>query len=162
MPEHLDERDVKILYFLQRDGKSSLKNLSSKVNLSINAVDGRIKKLESQGYIKGYMAILNKKKVDKNVISFIGIKLSDNSWEKYSQFTNHIMQIPEIINCYLISGHFDLLIHTGTRGMDEYTKVLARLTAVDGAGSVCTFMVLNALIDENRLDLTGLLKKFGR
>ena len=105
-----DSTDKKLLAYLQQDSKQTNKELSNKLELSVTAVYERIKKLEKAGFIDGYIAIVNKEKIDRNFVVFCHIKLVKHSQDFVISFEKEVNKLTEVIECYHISGDYDYLL----------------------------------------------------
>ena len=106
----LDETDIEILHSLQKDAKINAKELSEKLHISKTPIYERIKRLENEGYIKKYIAILDAEKLNQGFVVFCNVKLSRINQEIATEFTRIIQDIPEVTECYNISGSFDYLL----------------------------------------------------
>lgn len=131
---NLDRTDLEILVLLQENARYTIKELAAKVHLSTTPVFERIKRLEKEGYIRKYMAVLDAEKLGKGFIVFCSVKLKSVSLEGSTSFTEAISEIPEVTECYNISGSFDYLLKIYAPDMKYYQefvhKVLGRLEAV--------------------------------
>lgn len=130
----LDRTDIELLTILQENARYTTKELAAKVHLSTTPVFERVKRLEKEGYIKKYMAVLDAEKIGKGFIVFCSVKLKSVSYEGSTSFTQAISRIPEVTECYNISGAFDYLLKIYAPDMKYYQdfvhKVLGRLEAV--------------------------------
>ena len=102
-----DTIDKKLLQLLQQDSKQTNKELSNKLNLSVTAVYERIKKLEREEVIYKYVALVNKKTVNKSFVAFCQIKLVQHSQDYVIKFERDVAKLNEVMECYHISGDFD-------------------------------------------------------
>ena len=102
-----DSTDKKLLAYLQQDSKQTNKELSNKLELSVTAVYERIKKLEKAGFIDGYIAIVNKEKIDRNFVVFCHIKLVKHSQDFVISFEKEVNKISEVLECDHVSGEDD-------------------------------------------------------
>lgn len=131
---NLDRTDLELLVLLQENARYTIKELAAKVHLSTTPVFERIKRLEKDGYIRKYMAVLDAEKLGKGFIVFCSVKLKSVSLEGSTSFTEAISEIPEVTECYNISGSFDYLLKIYAPDMKYYQefvhKVLGRLEAV--------------------------------
>lgn len=131
---NLDRTDLELLVLLQENARYTIKELAAKVHLSTTPVFERIKRLEKEGYIRKYMAVLDAEKLGKGFIVFCSVKLKSVSLEGSTSFTEAISEIPEVTECYNISGSFDYLLKIYAPDMKYYQefvhKVLGRLEAV--------------------------------
>ena len=112
MTEKLDETDLKILRTLQKNAKLTTKELADAVHLTPTPVFERQKRLERQGYIKKYVAILDPDKLNQSLQVFCKVKLKQINHEIADAFVRRIKRMPEVTECYNTSGAYDLsLIH---------------------------------------------------
>ena len=139
----LDKTDKKLLYFLQEDSKQTTKELSYKLDLSVTAVYERIKKLEKQGVISKYVALVDKEKVAKNFIVLCHVKLTQHKKEYVLQFEKEIMTLPEVTECFHVSGDYDYILKICVKNMEEYRNfMVTKLTTLQHIGSThSSFMI---------------------
>lgn len=123
----LDRIDQQILDILQRDGRIAISELASRVNLSTTPCSERVKRLERDGIIMGYYARLNPQLVDRNLLVFLEIKLSAKSGDVFDQVARDLVEIPEVLECHLISGEFDYLVKARLKEMSAYRRLLGDL-----------------------------------
>lgn len=119
-----DETDLKILKALQEDGRLTTKELAAKVNLSATPVYERVRKLEKEGFIKKYVAILDYEKLHRGFGVFCNIKLKQINSTIANDFVNFVAQIPEVTECYNISGEYDYLLKIQAPDMKYYQSFL--------------------------------------
>ena len=140
----LDNTDKKLLGFLQTDSKQTNKMLSLKLGLSVTAVYERIRKLEKTGYIKGYVALLNKEKVEKGFVAFCSIKLLQHSKDFVVQFEREVAKLDEVLECYHISGDYDYLLKVIVEDMKAYREFMVKkLTKISHIGSTHSAFMIN-------------------
>lgn len=120
----LDEKDVDILRALQQNARLTNKELSAKVHLSTTPTFERVKRLERQGFIKQYATILDASKLNKGFAVFCSVKLRRLNTELANAFTDMIREIPEVTECYNISGSFDYLLRVQSPDMRYYQQFL--------------------------------------
>lgn len=123
-PKILDRTDRRILECLQADGRISNVQLARKVNLTPTPCIERVKRLERQGYIRGYTALLDPEMVNASLLVFVEIDLSHNSPDAFRRFREEARQLPEIMDCHLVSGNFDYLIKARVSDMKAYRELL--------------------------------------
>lgn len=116
----LDSIDVDILSILQQDALAKLKDISAKINLSVTPTHDRIKRLEKEGYVKKYAAILDRKKLGLGLVVHCQITLDKQTKNYFSEFEKIISQYPEVTSCSLVSGNFDYYIKLVTKDMETY------------------------------------------
>jgi len=140
----LDTIDKKLLHFLQKDSKQTNKELSNKLNLSVTAVYERIKKLEREGIISKYVALINKKSVDKAFVTFCSIKLVQHSKDYVVDFEKQVANLEEVLECYHISGDYDYLLKVIVADMDEFREFMVKkLTTISHIGSTHSAFMIN-------------------
>ncbi|WP_417857314.1 Lrp/AsnC family transcriptional regulator [Xanthomarina gelatinilytica] len=139
-----DAIDKKLISFLQTDSKQTNKELSNKLNLSVTAVYERIKKLEQQGVISKYVALVKKEKVDKSFVAFCHIKLVQHTQEYVMKFENEVANLQEVMECYHISGDYDYLLKVIVEDMEAFREFMVnKLTSINHIGSTHSMFVIN-------------------
>ncbi len=150
--KRLDRTDLKILRILQRAGRISNVELSAKVNLSPAPCLARVKRLEADGYIKGYFAELDSHKLGLSLLVYIEITLDRTTPDVFEKFKQAIMLIPEIEECQMVAGGFDYLIKVRCRDMGSYRKLLGeKITAISGISQTHTYVVMEQLKSSKEL-----------
>ena len=140
----LDQTDKHLLQLLQNDCKQTTKALSNVLGLSVTAVYERIKKLEYQGFINNYVALINKDRVDKNFIAFCHVKLTQHTQEYVVQFERDVTKLQEVLECYQISGDYDYLLKVIVEDMEEFREFMVKkLTNIKHIGSTHSMFMIN-------------------
>ena len=111
----MDVIDQKILDRLSTDSKMTLKALSDDVGLSPSPLQARIKKLEREGYIRGYVARLDFAKINQDHVAFIQVTLSDTRADALAAFNKAVRNLKTVEQCHMIAGNFDYLLKVRTR-----------------------------------------------
>jgi Lrp/AsnC family transcriptional regulator, leucine-responsive regulatory protein len=139
----MDNIDKNLLRLLQTDSKSTTKELSMKLNLSVTAVYERIKKLEKEGIIANYVALLNRNKIEKGFVVFCHLKLMQHTKEFISQFEKEVVKLNEVLECFHVSGDYDYILKICVKDMEEYREfMVTKLTTLQHIGSThSTFMI---------------------
>jgi Lrp/AsnC family leucine-responsive transcriptional regulator len=139
----MDNTDKKLLSLLQTDAKQTTKALSLKLNLSVTAVYERIKKLDRDGIIDKYVAILNRSKIDKGFVVFCHLKLIQHTKEFLTKFESEVVKLNEVLECHHVSGDYDYILKIAVKDMEAYREFLVtKLTTLDHIGSThSTFMI---------------------
>ncbi|WP_333601447.1 Lrp/AsnC family transcriptional regulator [Flavobacterium sp.] len=139
----MDTTDKKLLALLQQDAKQTTKQLAAKLNLSVTAVYERIKKLEREGIIDKYVALLNRNKVNKGFVVFCHIKLIQHSKEFLTNFERQVVKLEEVLECFHVSGDYDYILKVCIKDMEEYREfMVTKLTTLQHIGSThSTFMI---------------------
>ncbi|HXB41342.1 MAG TPA: Lrp/AsnC family transcriptional regulator [Bacteroidia bacterium] len=139
----LDETDIKLINLLQEDCKQPIKDLSQKLNLSVAPIHERIKKLEKNGIIKRYVAIIDIGLVNKPLINYCNVSINRHTSEKFIEFESSIRAMDEVLECYYISGNSDFLLKVISANMDEYQNfILNKLAKLDIISNINTQFVL--------------------
>ena len=144
MTEQLDKTDLSILRTLQKNAKLTTKELAAAVKLTPTPVFERLKRLERQGFIRRYVAVLDAVKLDKSLIVFCHVKLRQMNRDIAADFERRIKNIAEVSECYNTSGNFDYLLKVHVRDMKQYQEfVLNKLGTVDSLGSLESTFVMS-------------------
>lgn len=142
----LDETDIKLLQALQRDAKVNAKELSELLHISKTPIYERIKRLENDGYIKGYTALVDHKKVGLPLIVFCNVSLAVHDDEHIRRFKEEIGQIDEIMECYSTGGIYDFFLKVVLKDLDAYNQfVFEKLTKVHGIVKMQSSFVLSEI-----------------
>ncbi|MDO5971347.1 Lrp/AsnC family transcriptional regulator [Flavivirga aquimarina] len=142
----LDKIDLRILNILQNNSNLTTKELAAKVNLSTTPVFERVKKLEKEGYIKKYKAILDSEKLDRGLMVFCNITLKEHTRKIGNQFVKDILSLDEVVECYNISGDYDFLMKVLVRDMKHYQNfVLNHLGEIRNIGSAHSAFVMGEI-----------------
>ncbi len=139
----MDATDKKLLQLLQADTKKTTKELSLKLNLSVTAAYERIKKLEREGIIDSYVALLDRNKINKGFVVFCHLKLLQHTKEFINQFEKEVVQLNEVLECFHVSGDYDYILKICVKDMEEYREfMVTKLTTLQHIGSThSTFMI---------------------
>jgi Lrp/AsnC family transcriptional regulator of ectoine degradation len=116
----LDRIDLTLLALLQRDGRSTIEALSQAIHLSARATLNRVRKLESQGLIEGYRALVNRSVLGAQVVLFAEIALKDQRRATIQRFEKRMAGCPEVVACYQISGRYDYLARVACHDLARY------------------------------------------
>ena len=142
--ETLDKTDLQILRVLQSNGRLTIKELAAKVSLSSTPVYERLKRLESNGYIKKYIAVLDAEKLNQGFIVFCNVKLKRMNRDIAKYFMQMVQELPEVTECYNVSGSTDYLLKIHATDMKAYNDFLInKLGAIDSLGSVESMFVMS-------------------
>ena len=140
----LDKTDLQILSILQSNARLTTKELASQVNLSSTPVFERLKRLENGGYIKKYIDVLDAEKLNQGFIVFCSVKLSKLNRDIAAEFTKIVQDIPEVTECYNISGSYDYLLKIHAPNMKYYQEfILNVLGSIDSLGSLTSTFVMD-------------------
>ena len=152
--ETLDKTDLEILRTLQENARLTTKELASRVSLSPTPVFERLKRLESKGYIKKYIAILDAEKLHRGFIVFCNVKLRRINRDIAAEFTQMIQTIPEVTECYNVSGSYDYLLKIHAPDMKYYQEFIINvLGTVESMGSLMSTFVMDEVKHEYGIPL---------
>jgi Lrp/AsnC family transcriptional regulator, leucine-responsive regulatory protein len=130
----LDTTDRKILSALQKTGRMSNADLSEKVNLSPSACHRRVQRLEADGYIRDYVALLDARKMAVSTTVFVEITLSGQADELLDAFEKAVSRIPDVLECHLMAGSADYILKVVAENTDDFARIhrqyLSRLPGV--------------------------------
>jgi Lrp/AsnC family leucine-responsive transcriptional regulator len=150
MTEELDEIDLQILRILQKNAKLTTKELADAVRLTPTPVFERQKRLERQGYIRRYVAVLNPDKLGLGLLVFCKVKLKQINHEIADAFARRVMRLPEVTECYNTSGSYDYLLKVRARDMKAYQEfLLNKLGEIEHLASVESTFVMSEVKQDN-------------
>ncbi len=140
----LDDTDKAILNILQENAKTSIKTIASKLNLSKTPIYERIKRLEESSIIERYIAVINHKKLENSMIVFCSVSLEVQKLGEIEEFKKNIMEIPEVLECYLMGGANDFLLKVMVKDLEAYHQFSSgKLAALKNVSQIKSTFVLN-------------------
>ena len=152
--ETLDKIDTLILRTLQHNARLTIKELAAEVHLSTTPVFERLKRLERQGYIKKYIAILNAQKLNQGFVVYCNVKLRRMNRDIAKDFVERIREVPQVTECYNISGNFDYLLKIHALDMKSYQEfILNVLGAIESVGSIESTFVMEEIKQEYGINI---------
>lgn len=150
----MDQIDKKILMLLQKNAKQNTKEIANQIGLTVSPTFERIKKLEQQGFIKAYVALLDRVKIGKALMAYCQISLFKHSKELIDNFRKEIAVLPEVLVCLHVSGNYDFLLEVAVNDMNEYQAfVVEKLSIVDGISNIQSSFVMEVIKDETAYSL---------
>ncbi len=150
----IDDTDRAILTELQNDSSISNVELARRISLSPPAVHARIKSLEERGYVRQYAAILDREKVGYDMLCLVNVTLEIHHMDTINQFRDAVTQMPEVLECYFITGEFDYLLKVAVRSRKELERFLMeKLTPISGIARIATSIVLTEIKFTTSLEL---------
>ena len=142
----LDQFDHRILDALAKDGRMSITDLSAVVGLSKTPCQVRLKKLIDEGYIEGFHARINQRKLGMDHIAFAEVKLSDTREEALREFNAAVRRIKEVEECHMIAGRIDYLLKVRTTDIRKYRKVLGeKISSLPHVASTSTAVAMESV-----------------
>jgi DNA-binding Lrp family transcriptional regulator len=158
MSQTLDKIDIQILSILQKDSNRTTKSIAEELGMTTSPIFERIKKLEKEGFIKKYVAILNNKKIGLKLTVFIGITLQGHTRSYLEKFVREINNFPEVVECHRISGNFDYLLKLIVEDIEAYeTFIISKLTLLPYLGNVQSLIGLSTSKETNEIDLSRVM-----
>ncbi|GEC73410.1 Lrp/AsnC family transcriptional regulator, leucine-responsive regulatory protein [Flavobacterium flevense] len=144
--ENLDATDIQILKRLQADSNINIKELASELFLTATPVYERIKRLEREGYIMKYVALLDKKKLNLGMTVFCNVRLKEHAKNVGANFVKDIVALPEIIECYNIAGDYDFMLKILVADMASYQDfVMNKLSTIENIGNTQSIFVMGEI-----------------
>lgn len=139
----LDRVDRQLLALLQSDGRLTVAELARTVNLTLTPCIERVRRLEREGFIEGYFARLNPRRLGQQLLAFTEVTLDHATPDVFQRFKEAVLLLDEIVECHMVAGGFDYLLKTRVEDMDEYRRVLGdKITNVRGVRHTQTYFVL--------------------
>ena len=136
----LSKKDAKILDILKKDCKLSTREISEKTDIPITTIHNRVKRMESDGIIKHYKAVVDNKKIGKNVQAFIQLS---TDYRNQDEIARKIASIPEVEECYILTGTTDILIKVSTTDVDQVNNlIISGIRNIKGVQKTLTSIVL--------------------
>ena len=143
---NLDNIDLHILKFLQDDALVTNKEIASRLNMTTTPIHERIKRLEREGVIEKYTAILNKSKLGKSLVVLVDVTLKEHAAVFLEQFEKDVLLLSEVVECYCVSGGSDFLLKVLVKDMDEYRHfILHKLATLANIGNAQSRFVVNEI-----------------
>ena len=153
--EQLDRTDLLILQALQQNARLTNKELAAQVHLSTTPTFERWRRLEREGYIRRYIAELDADKLNQGFIVFCQVKLRQLNTDIANDFTRRVGEIPEVTECYNISGHFDYLLKIHSYNMKQYQQFLLNtLGRIESVATLESTFVMDTVKHNCGINLT--------
>ncbi len=142
----LDDRDIRMLAILSREGRISKADLAKRVNLSATPCWQRLKRLESAGIISGYRAEIELRRIAPHVSLFVTAELDNHKVSTFQTFERAVARHDEIVACWALGGGFDYLLHVVTRDIDSYQRMIDQLlSSQTGLSRYFTYVVTKSV-----------------
>lgn len=146
MQQLLDEKDLTILRILQKNAKATISEISKEVHLSQSPIHDRIKRLEQSGIIQRYSTRLDRTKLNKGLMVICYVSLKEHNKKAGTRFIKSIMALPEVIECYSISGDFDFMLKVVGADMDSYYDFhVNKLSQAENVGNIQSVFVMGVI-----------------
>lgn len=149
-----DSTDLRILDILQREGRISNAELADRVNLSASACHRRVQRLEEEGLIAGYVALLDARRMGRPSTIFVEITLTGQAEELLDAFERAVAKVPEVLECHLMAGSADYLLKVAAADTDDFARIHRRsLSALPGVRGMQSSFVLRTVRESTALPL---------
>ena len=146
MYSSIDRIDYAILDLLAVDGRASISSIAERVGLSKTPCQIRLKKLQQLGYITGFRANIDQRKLGRSNVAFVEVKMADTREAALRAFNEAVRKIPEVEMCYMIAGAFDYLLKVRTVSTDDYRRVLGeKISSLPHVSSTSTHVSIEAI-----------------
>lgn len=144
----IDSFDRQIINILSENGRLPVTELARRIGISKSPCQVRLKRLQEDGYILGFRAVVNYAKLEREHVAFAEVRLSDTREEALDAFNAAIENVPEIEQCYLIAGSFDYLLKVRTSDISSYRKVLAEsISRLPHISNTSTYVSMQSIKD---------------
>lgn len=150
----LDRFDRAILRALAADGRMSITDLAKTIGLSKSPTQARLRRLEAEGVITGYRALVDPIRLGLDHVSFVELRLQDTREKALAEFNAAVLKVPEIEQAYLIAGNFDYLLKIRTQNMADYRRVLAEhVSTLPHVANSSTYVAMEAVKEDALRDV---------
>lgn len=153
MAAPLDRTDRRILALLQADGRLAIAELARRVHLSATPCLERVRRLERDGYIRGYAAELDPARLGAALLAFVEIQLDRTTPDVFNRFRDAILPLEPVQECHMVAGGFDYLLKVRVRDMAAYRGFLEELAALPGVQQTHTYVVMEEVKSTRALAL---------
>jgi Lrp/AsnC family leucine-responsive transcriptional regulator len=148
----IDRIDRKILRLLQSDGRIATVDLAEKVGLSPTSTSDRMKRLQREGYIAGFGARLDPRRIGLELLVFVEVSLDKTTPDVFEKFAGAVQRAPEVLECHMVAGGFDYLVKTRVADMAAYRRFLGEiLLALPGVKETRTYAVMEEVKSDGML-----------
>lgn len=142
----MDQIDLKILGALQSSGRMKNTDLAREIGMAPSSMSERIRRLEEQGLVRGYRAIIEPQKIGLNIQAFISVTLERHGVSTIHGFEKEIQKIPHVRACYHLTGRFDYLLHVAVEDLNKLGELVkSDIASIPYVGKSETFLVLSEI-----------------
>lgn len=154
MVEGLDATDARILAVLQRQGRITNADLSEQVNLSPSACHRRVQRLEADGFIKGYVALVDPRRIGKAAAVFVEITLQAQADDVLDAFEREVAKVPGVLECHLMAGSADYMLKVLVRDTEDFARIHRQyLSRLPGVAQMQSSFALRTVFKTTAIDL---------
>lgn len=152
----MDRIDIQLLELLQREGRLSVSELAQRVALSASPCARRLKRLEDEGFISGYRAVLNRQQLQLATTVFVNVRLMHHREDAVRQFEAAMQAMAEVVACHVVSGAHDYLLEVVVRDLPDYEQIVRRLQAHPMVQDITSNFAIRSVKREAPLPLKSL------
>ncbi len=150
----LDATDLRILRLLQRQAKVTNKEIAAELGLTPSPVFERVRRLERNGYIQRYVALVDRQKMGLSLLAFCNVSIKEHARPYILQFEREILTLPEVVECFHTAGGFDYLMKIIVPDMKAYQRfIVQKLAALENIGRVQSSFVMEEIKHNTELPL---------
>jgi Lrp/AsnC family transcriptional regulator, leucine-responsive regulatory protein len=144
--KQLDRIDHRILEILQQDAKSTIKEIAGQLGMTTTPVYERIKRMEEDGYIQHYVALLDRKLLGYDTVAFCTLSLKEHAQPYLKKFEEDVKTLDEVVECYHIAGMYDYLLKVIVKDMEDYQRfIIDKLAALENIGNVQSSFIMQEI-----------------
>ena len=144
--DELDDFDLKILAILAEDGRVSWNELAERIGLSQTPTLRRVRALETSGYIAGYHASIDERRVGRSISVYISVRLTTQTDESLAVFESRVAKMPEVMSCFMMTGPFDYVLRAVVADLDEYQRFVSSLTQIPGVSRITSGFAVKRVV----------------
>jgi Lrp/AsnC family leucine-responsive transcriptional regulator len=149
---NLDRIDRRLLARLQQDGRAAVSQLAREVHLTVTPTLERVRHLESGGYIEGYFARLNPRRLGLGLLAYVEVSLDRTTPDAFERFKQAMLAHDEVMECHMVAGGFDYLLKVRVTDMESYRRFLGdRIAALRGVQQTHTYFVMEEVKSTHRI-----------
>lgn len=154
MDDQLDAIDLRILGLLQKEGRITNAELSERVNLSASACHRRVQRLEDEGFIAGYVALLDARRMGRPTVVFVEITLEGQAEELLDAFEREVARVPDLLECHLTAGTADYLLKILARDTEDFARIHRRfLSRLPGVAKMQSSFILRTVVQTTAMSV---------
>lgn len=152
MTKNLDLTDRRLLELLQQNARMTTQELAEQLNLTATPVARRWRRLEDEGYIRGYTALVDPRRLGFAVTAYVSVRLRANEWKTAEAFEREVQQLEQVMECCVVTGSSDYLLRVIARDLPDYERFLKHeLATIAAVSSLDSTLVLNQIVDRASL-----------
>lgn len=152
--EKLDDTDIRLLQLLQQNARLTSKELSVHLNLSLSPIYERIRRLEKEGIISGYVTLLDREKLGYDLVAYCHVSLKEHARPLLKKFEEDVLHFPEVLECHHVTGNFDYMLKVCVSDMKSYQDfIVNKLASLANIGNAQSQFVLSTIRESTALPI---------